>query len=183
MAIESKEIPLGTILPSFTLPDPHGKIFDSGTLTGEKGLLVIFTCNHCPYAKAVWPRTIELANEFTPSGINTIAINPNINPDYPEDAPEVMKTLIETWNIPFPYLVDESQDTAREFGAECTPDIYLFDAAKALVYHGRVDDNWQDPEKVTSRELHTALTNLIHGKPIGQNQHPTIGCSIKWRSA
>ena len=181
MAIESIEIPLGTTLPPFALPDPSGTSHSSDDLMGDKGLLVIFTCNHCPYARAVWPRTIALAEEFAARGIATVAINPNINPDYPEDAPEIMEQKISEWGISFPYLVDESQKVAREYKAQCTPDIYLFDAKKRLVYHGRVDDNWQDEGKVTRRELRGAMENLTNGKPIDGKQFPSMGCSIKWR--
>lgn len=182
MAIESIEIPLGTALIPFELPDTNGTKFRSDRLIGPKGLLVIFTCNHCPYAKAVWPRTIAIAQAAQGRGIQTVAINPNINPDYPEDAPAVMKTKIKEWGIPFPYLIDESQEAARAYKAQCTPDIYLFDGAGRLVYHGRVDDNWQDASRVTRHELKEAVTNLAEGKPIPPKQHPSIGCSIKWRT-
>lgn len=182
MAIASIDIPLGTTLPTFTLKDPDGAAFNSDTLIGAKGLLVIFTCNHCPYAKAVWPRTIAIAGEAHGKGVGTVAINPNIHPAYPEDAPEVMKQKVKDWNIPFPYLVDETQEIARAFKAQCTPDIYLFDTAKKLVYHGRVDDNWQDEAQVTRHELRDAVENLINGNPIDAAQYPTIGCSIKWRN-
>jgi peroxiredoxin len=183
MAVESIDIPLGSPLPTFELSDTNGTRFHSDRLLGPKGLIVIFTCNHCPYAKAVWPRTISVAQYAKGLGIDTVAINPNINPDYPEDAPEVMKTKIKEWGIPFPYLIDESQNVAREYKAQCTPDIYVFDGAQRLVYHGRVDDNWQDESKVRTRELKNAITNLAQGKPIAEKQHPTIGCSIKWRSS
>jgi hypothetical protein len=148
---------------------------------GSKGLLLFFTCNHCPYAKAVWPRLLDLARLFKPRGINAVAINPNIHPEYPEDAPEVMKKKTKEWGIDVPYLVDESQQVAREFKAQCTPDIYLFDASQTLVYHGRVDDNWQEPGKVTRHELSEAMEAVASGRAVTVPQHPTIGCSIKWR--
>lgn len=181
MPVQSVEVRLGTPMPSFELKDPEGKVYRSDMLYGPKGLLVIFTCNHCPYAQAVWPRTVRLAGYARESGINTVGINPNIHPDYPEDAPEVMKERIKSWGISFPYLIDESQETARAFDAQCTPDIYLFNADKKLVYHGRVDDNWQDESKVTKEELKEAITNLAAGRPIAGKQFPSIGCSIKWR--
>lgn len=181
MAVQSIEIPLGTKMPKFRLPDPDGKFYSSDELYGPKGLLVIFTCNHCPYARAVWPRTIAIAEYAKPLGINTVGINPNIHPDYPEDRPEVMKEKIKEWGIPFPYLVDESQQVAASFKAQCTPDVYLFNANQELVYHGRVDDNWQDPSKVTREELKEAVTALAKGLPISEKQYPSLGCSIKWR--
>ncbi len=180
MAIASIDIPLGTPLPSLRLPDPDGRTYDATSLIGEKGLLLFFTCNHCPYAKAVWPRLLDLSRQFKSRGINAVAVNPNINPDYPEDAPEVMKQKVVEWGIDIPYLVDASQEVARSFKAQCTPDIYLFDSQKRLVYHGRVDDNWQEPSKVTAHELREAMEALVSGQAIRSEQHPTIGCSIKW---
>ncbi len=180
MAVESIDIPLGTTMPAFKLKDADGHFFVSDRMAGPKGLLVIITCNHCPYAKGVWPRSIKLAQHAKGLGVNTVAINPNINPDYPEDAPEVMKQKVKEWGIPFPYLVDETQEVSRQFKAQCTPDIYLFDSSKKLVYHGRMDDNWQDEKKVTKEELKEAIENLAAGKPISPKQVPTIGCSIKW---
>lgn len=183
MAVESIDIQIGTQMPTFELKDPLGKIYNSEKLYGEKGLLVVFTCNHCPYALAVWPRLIRLSEYAKKLEIHTAAINPNINPDYPEDAPEVMKEKIKEWGIPFPYLIDETQNVAREFKAQCTPDIYLFNAKQELVYHGRIDDSWQDEKKVTREELKTAIANLASGKPIDAQQYHSIGCSIKWRKS
>ncbi len=181
MAVESIDIPLGTEIPKFELKDPYGKIYKSDELFGEKGLLVIFTCNHCPYAVAVWPRVIRLAKYAKELGINTVAVNPNAsNPSYPDDSPEKMKEKIKEWGIDFPYLVDETQEVAREFKAQCTPDIYLFDKNHKLVYHGRIDDNWQDETKVQKEELKEAIEKLSRGEEIPQEQYPSIGCSIKW---
>ncbi|MCH7568842.1 MAG: thioredoxin family protein [Nanoarchaeota archaeon] len=179
--LESISIPLGTKMPAFLLKDPDGKEHDSNQLYGEKGLLIIFTCNHCPYAQAVWPRVVKIANKAKSLGINAVAINANIHPDYPEDSPEKMKEEIKELNINFPYLVDETQEIAKAFKAQCTPDIYLFNKNYELVYHGRIDDNWKDETKVTNHELLAAINALANGLPISQEQHPSIGCSIKWR--
>ena len=179
--LESIEIPLGTKMPDFELKDPHGKIFKGDRLYAGKGLLVVFTCNHCPYANAVWPRLIKLARYAKDLGINTVAINPNIHPDYPEDTPEKMIEKGVKLGIEFPYLVDETQQVAKAFKAQCTPDIYLFDKEHKLVYHGRIDNNWQDESKVTKEELKEAIVNLANNKPISQKQYPSMGCSIKWR--
>lgn len=178
--LESLEIPLGTQMPNFILKDPKGDIYVGDDLYGIKGLLLVFSCNHCPYAKAVWPRLIKLARYSKELGINTVTINPNINPDYPEDTPEKMIEKIREWGIEFPYLVDETQETARAFKAQCTPDIYLFDKQQNLVYHGRIDDNWRDETRVTKEELKEAIENLSKNKPISDNQYPSLGCSIKW---
>jgi peroxiredoxin len=174
-------IPLGTAMPEFELKDPHGKTYKSRALYGRKGLLIAFTCNHCPYALAIWPRLIQLAKEAAALGVNTAGINPNIHPGYPDDAPERMREKIKEWGIPFPYLVDETQDVARTFQAQCTPDLYLFDAARKLIYHGRLDDNWKEEGKIKKRELKEAIENLAQGKPMTEKQHPSMGCSIKWR--
>lgn len=179
--VESIPIPLGTPLPPFSLRDPKGTLFSSDRLGGEKGLLVVITCNHCPYAQAVWPRLIRLARDFQKLGVETVAINPNIHPDYPEDRPEAMQEKIQAWGIFFPYLVDEAQEVASALQAQCTPDIYLYDGEKKLVYHGRIDDNWQDEAKVTVHDLRDAVSCLAAGQPVSQEQFPSMGCSIKWR--
>ena len=179
--LESILVPLGSKMPDFELKDPLGKSYEGNKLYGDRGLLVVFTCNHCPYAIAVWPRVVRLAQYAKGIRINTIAINPNIHPDYPDDAPEKMKDKIKELSIDFPYLVDETQSTAKAFRAQCTPDIYLYNKNKELVYHGRIDDNWQDESKVTREELKEALNNYAAGLPVAKKQMPTMGCSIKWR--
>lgn len=179
--IESLDIPLGSPMPAFTLKDPDGKNYSGEKLFGKKGLLVAFTCNHCPYALAIWPRLIRLAADAKELGVNTVGINPNIHPDYPEDAPNQMKKKIKEWGIGFPYLVDETQKVAATFKAQCTPDLYLFDSNQKLVYHGQLDDNWQDEKKVKKQILKEAIQNLASGKPILTNQKPSMGCSIKWK--
>lgn len=180
--LQSIIIPLGTEMPKFKLNDPFGKTYQGEDLYGERGLLLGFFCNHCPYALAVWPRFIRLAKHAQSLRINTAAINPNIHPDYPEDAPDKMIEKIKEWNIEFPYLVDEDQDAARAFKAQCTPDIFLFSHERKLVYHGRIDDNWQDENKVTQEELKEALNNYATGQPLAEDQKPCMGCSIKWRN-
>jgi len=179
--LESVKIPLGTTMPDFGLKDPFGKSHKAAQLYGERGLLVVFTCNHCPYALAVWPRVIRLARYGKGMRVNTVAINPNINPDFPDDAPDKMIVKIKELGIDFPYLVDESQKTAEAFRAQCTPDIYLFDKDKKLVYHGRIDDNWKDESAVTREELKEAMNNMAAGRPVEPRQNPSMGCSIKWR--
>ena len=179
--LESIYIPLGTAMPDFEVKDPFGKTFQGKNLYGEKGLVVAFTCNHCPYAIAVWPRFIRLAKYARTVGVDTVAINPNINPNYPDDAPEKMITKIKELNIDFPYLVDATQKVADAFKAQCTPDLYLFNKGKKLVYHGRLDDNWQDEKSVMKEELREAIDNLVSDRPITPNQKPSMGCSIKWR--
>jgi len=179
--LESIDVPIGTKMPKFILKDPEGGIHTGDYASGKKGLLVVFTCNHCPYAKAVWPRIIRIGKYAIEQGINVLAINPNIHPGYPDDSPEEMRKKIKEWGIPFPYLIDDTQKIARAFDAQCTPDIYLFDSGQRLVYHGRVDDNWKDESQVTKEELKEAVAALAEGKPIPAEQFPSVGCSIKWR--
>ena len=178
--VKSVDIPLGTKLPEFELSDPFGEKFKSLDMLGSKELLLVVTCNHCPYAIAIWPRVVKLARHALSVGIHTVAINPNIHPSYPEDSPQEMRERISEWGVVFPYLIDESQDVAKTLKAQCTPDIYLYDAAQKLVYHGRIDDNWKDESRVIHHELRQAIDNLVMGRLIDPRQHPSMGCSIKW---
>ncbi len=180
--LESIFIPLGTEMPDFKLKDPFGKIHKGSDQYGERGLIIAFTCNHCPYAIAIWERFIQLAKYACALHMNTLAINPNMHPDYPQDAPDKMIDKIKELNINFPYLIDETQEVAKSFKAQCTPDIFVFNKKHKLIYHGRIDDNWEDETKVSHEELKEALNNHAAGLPIAEKQHPTMGCSIKWRS-
>ncbi|APG27121.1 peroxiredoxin [Syntrophotalea acetylenivorans] len=179
--VHSVDLPFGSPMPAFRLNDSDGRAYASDSLSGHKGLLVVFTCNHCPYAKAQWPRLICLAEEFGGQGINTVAINSNIHPDYPDDAPQRMTELVSEIGISFPYLVDNDQQVARAFRAQCTPDPYLFDGNGRLFYHGRIDDNWKDEGAVSRQELRAAMTALVAGDDPPVEQRPSMGCSIKWR--
>jgi peroxiredoxin len=179
--VESVDLPLGSKMPSFKLKDALGRDYDSDELFGPRGLLVVFTCNHCPYANAQWPRLVKLARWGWEEGIHTVAINANINPDYPDDAPDKMPKKMEELGIDFPYLVDESQEVARAFKAQCTPDPYLYDREKRLVYHGRIDDNWKDEKGVGKEELKEAMAAMAAGEKVDTRQNPSMGCSIKWR--
>jgi peroxiredoxin len=179
---QSKKIRMGALMPVFKLDDPSGRTFHGDSLYGAKGLLVVFTCNHCPYANAVWPRLIRIGQYAIGLQLGVVAINPNIHPDYPDDAPAKMIEKIEELKIPFVYLVDEKQDVARAFRAQCTPDIYLFDKDKRLVYHGRIDDNWKDESAVTKHDLKDAINAIAAGHPVEEKQFPSMGCSIKWRN-
>jgi peroxiredoxin len=178
--LESVSLESGQVMPDFTLNDPSGKSFDKNSLLGKNGLLIAFTCNHCPYAIAVWPRLMAISERAKESGINTVAINPNINPMYPDDSPEKMAEKITEWKIPFPYLVDSTQEVARAYDAQCTPDIYLLNGDSELFYHGRIDDNWRDEHNVSKEELKIAIECLASGQHYPDTQYPCMGCSIKW---
>jgi len=181
--VGSIHVPSGTQLPAFALKDPAGNLHTDRSAMGEKGLLLVVTCNHCPYAIAVWPRVLRIAKEVRALGVNTVAINPNIHPDYPADSIPAMGEKIAEWGIDFPYLADETQALAKALDAQCTPDIYLFDAKGELQYHGRIDDYWKDEAKVTKEELLPTVRAMVQGEAMPRIQHPTIGCSIKWREA
>jgi peroxiredoxin len=151
--------------------------------TDKPGLLVFFTCNHCPYARAAWPLIIDLFQKFKHQ-VAFVAINPNDPVAYPDDSYEQMKLKVNQWPIPFPYLHDSTQQVARDYQAQCTPDLYLFksqDSRFTLFYHGRVNDNWQNPGQVREENLRDALQRLVSHQPPPQDQPPSMGCSIKWK--
>ena len=164
----------------FILNDPLNTSFSSSDLMGSRGLVIVFTCNHCPYAKAIWTRLINVYQTYQKQGINMVAINPNINPRYPEDSPEKMLDLVKDLTLPFPYLVDAEQLVAKAYQAQCTPDIYVLNSHFNLFYHGRLDDSWQDPNCVKEASLEQALSNLCRNKALSIQQVPSMGCSIKW---
>jgi len=178
----SQSMPVGTSAPGFHLPGTDGKTHSLNSFRDKKGLLVIITCNHCPYAKAAWPLTIDLYKQFG-KDIAFVAINPNDEQTYPEDSFEVMKEKIGEWGISFPYLRDETQEVARAYKAQCTPDPYLFridGSVFKLFYHGRINDNWKDPAAVKEENLKDAIVLLLKGNGPPAAQPPSMGCSIKW---
>src|SRR3989338_4526580 len=183
MSIESDQVTKGTAAPNFNLPATDGQNFTLASFADAKALVVAFTCNHCPYAQAAWPLLISLADEFKGQGVAFVGINPNDEITYPEDSFENMKERVPQWGINFPYLRDESQEVARAYGAVCTPDIYVYDANRRLYYHGRINDNWQNPQKVEKEELKEALEGVLAKNLPPPVQHPSLGCSIKWKNA
>lgn len=180
----SKMLPLGTPAPDFRLPDAvSGTIYTLGELRGESGTVILFICNHCPFVKHVNSELVRLARKYQPLGIAFIAISSNDVANYPEDSPEKMKQTAAREGYPFPYLYDESQQTARNYDAACTPDCYLFDRAGKLVYRGQLDDSRPgNGIPVTGEDLEGALRNLLEGKPISEIQKPSLGCNIKWKT-
>ncbi len=171
---------LGTLLPEFTLPDTENNTFKNSDFK-KSNKLVIFMCNHCPYVIACIDRLVELANHFSKSDIDIVAISSNDAINYPEDSFEEMGKYAKKYNLPFPYLYDESQDVARSFGAVCTPDIFLYNSENKLVYRGQIDDNWKSPEKVTRKDLKIAIEHILNEESINFEQTPSMGCSIKWK--
>jgi len=182
MAVESSTtIPLGTPIFPFDLPSVDGKNYSAESFTNAKILVVVFSCNHCPYAKATWPLLIDLYNRYHEKGVSFVAINPNDETRYPEDNFATMRNRAKEWGIPFPYLRDESQEAAKKFDARCTPDTYVYDSERKLAYRGRVNDNWKKPEKVTKHDLANVIEALLAGEKPSAQQYPSMGCSIKWK--
>ncbi len=183
MAIESTIIPLGVKAPDFTLPDTiTGKQINLYENKGKVASVIMMLCNHCPYVQHIFQKVIEVAKEYQLKEISFFGISSNDIINYPEDSPEKMKELGIKLEFPFPYLFDESQETAKQYDAACTPDFYVFDANHKLVYHGQFDDSRpKNNIPVTGNDLKNALDNLLTGKEIETNQKQSIGCSIKWK--
>ncbi|MBP05758.1 MAG: thioredoxin family protein [Chloroflexi bacterium] len=177
--IESTMVSLGSKAPYFNLPNIDGNNVSIEDLNREI-LIVIFTCNHCPYAKAVEDRLIELANNYT-SNVDFVLISSNDSENYPADSPIKMAERHAEKNYPFPYLFDETQKVAKSYSAVCTPDIFLYDADRRLRYRGRLDDNWKEPENVKREELRMAIDAVSSGNQIDFTQVPSMGCNIKWK--
>lgn len=179
----SQQIPFGSPAPDFSLPGIDGKTYSLDSFSDAKVLVVVFMCNHCPYVQACWDRLIGLQQEFGARGVHLVGINANDAAEYPDDNFEKMKEYAEEKKQNFPYLRDETQKTAKSYDAVCTPDIFVYDEKRQLAYHGQLDDNWKEPEKVTKRELAEALEALLQGKKTSPAQKPSMGCSIKWKIA
>lgn len=179
--LESVSLPREWKAEDFNLIGADDRTYSLADFADSKGLIIIFTCNHCPYAQAAWPLLVDLARTYQAKGVQFVAINPNDPVMYPEDSFKKMKEAVSRWGINFPYLWDETQEVAKKYQAQCTPDIYLFDENRTLFYHGRINDNWQAPEKVTEENLKDALENFLVGNPSPEYQPPSMGCSIKWR--
>jgi peroxiredoxin len=181
MVAYSKGMAVGTPAPAFSLQGVDGKTYSLDSFEDAKLLVVIFTCNHCPYAQALEQRFIELQNDYGPKGVKLCAINPNDDRSHPEDSFAHMQARARAngWN--FPYLRDDTQRVARAYDAACTPDIFVFDAQRKLAYNGRCDDSWKDASKVTKRDLRRALDQLLAGGAVDFEVQPALGCSIKWK--
>ena len=179
----SNMMPLGTVAPYFNLYDTaSGKNMQIDECIKEKGLLVMFICNHCPFVVHVIDELISIGNDYLPKGIGMVAISSNDVENYPDDSPEKMRDLAKLKDFPFPYMYDETQEIAKAYNAACTPDIFLFDKDKKCVYRGQIDNSRPGNDiPVTGKDLRDALENLISGKAINEIQYPGIGCNIKWK--
>jgi thiol-disulfide isomerase/thioredoxin len=183
-AVFSSMLPLGTLLPEITLPDTvSGNVFNSSTLQIEKGLVILFICNHCPYVHHIEEMLVQIAKQYIATGIEFWAINSNDIEKYPSDSPEYMRLRAVEKNYPFPYLFDEDQQIAKAFHAACTPDFFLFNRERSLVYRGRFDETRPAQNTMAhGGDLKAALDAVMAGSIIPEElQKPAIGCSIKWK--
>ena len=165
----------------FSLNNPFNQSIQSIDAINKNGILIVFTCNHCPYAIALWNRIINDYNKVQSMGFNILAINPNINPNYPEDSPQKMAELIESLSVPFEYLIDHDQQIARDYDAVCTPDFFLLDTQLKLIYRGAYDDNWKDEANITQHYILDIMHEYSKSQSVKAiKKTPSIGCSIKW---
>ncbi len=181
--IPSSMKPLGTAAPDFSLSDVvSGKPISRDGAAGPKGLLVMFICRHCPFVKHVQGELARLGRDYAGRGVGIVAISANDESGFPEDRPEKLAEMSNELGFTFPYLHDESQDVARAYDAQCTPDFFLYDAGRRLVYRGQLDDSRPGSDiPVTGADLRAAVDALIAGSPIAQDQRASIGCNIKWK--
>jgi len=181
MLLQSKPGELNSGIIDFSLKGIDEKIYTLSEFSGKKILVIIFMCNHCPYVKAVIGRFIKLQTKYGNKGVQLIGISPNDVTAYPEDSFGNMKLFAKNYSMNYPYLFDESQETAKKYEAVCTPDIYVYDEKKILKYRGRLDDSWKDESQVKSKDLEAAIEQILDEKEISFEQIPSMGCSIKWK--
>jgi peroxiredoxin len=184
MAVLSTMLALGTNAPDFELPDvTSGRTVSLSDFEDRKALLVMFICRHCPYVKHVRDELARLGRDFADSELAIVAISSNDPTEYPEDAPQSLAEEAREAGYAFPYLFDETQEVAKAYTAACTPDFFLFDADRALVYRGQLDDSRpSNGLPVTGEDLRAAIEAVLSGEPVSDDQRASIGCSIKWRA-
>jgi peroxiredoxin len=176
------QLSLGTPAPAFRLPDPEGHLSSLEDFGESRALLVAFICNHCPFVKHVAKGFGRLAKEYQEKGVAVVGINSNDAQAHPGDSPEKMLEEARSVGYTFPYLVDETQEVARAYGAACTPDFFLFDGERRLVYRGQMDGSRPGNDvPVTGEDLRRALDSVLDGGPVPSDQRPSLGCNIKWK--
>src|SRR5262245_42874377 len=177
--LASEELAIGSKGPAFELKGTDGKMHSLDAVKGQKGTAVVFTCNECPFSKGYEDRLISLANEYQAKGVNFVAINANDPKIVPGDGFEFMVKRAQDKHFPYPYIIDETQNVAKAYGARVTPHVFLLDASGKLVYRGRVDDSLEQ-DKVQSRDLASALEALSAGQPIKVAETKAFGCGVKY---
>jgi peroxiredoxin len=180
---ESTMLGLGTQAPGFQLPDVvSGNTIQLSSFAGKKALLVIFLSRHCPYVQHVQKELARLGKDYAALSLGIVAISPNFVDDYPEDAPARLAEMAADIGIPYPICYDQSQDAAKAYQAACTPDFFLFDENRRLVYRGQLDGSRPgNAVPVTGQDLRAAIDALLAGRPVNPVQKPSLGCNIKWR--
>ena len=179
----STMLSLGTTAPDFSLANIDGTTVSLSDFADAPALLVIFMCNHCPYVKHVADGIAELARDYQQRGVAVVGINSNDVANYPDDSPDKMAEEAKSRGYTFAYLYDETQEVAHAYRAACTPDFYVFDKGQKLVYRGQMDSSRPDSGiPVTGNDLRAALDAVGEGKPVAEDQTPSIGCNIKWKS-
>ncbi len=179
-ATESQMLELGTRAPHISLPDPDGTPHE--LTPGADAYLVMFICNHCPFVIHVREELARLGRDYLDKGVQIVAISSNSVVTHPADSPDKMKITAAEWGLGFPYLYDETQETAKAYRAACTPDFYVFDREQLLVYRGQLDDSRpSNGLPVDGRDLRGALDAVLEGSPVDAQQKPSIGCNIKWK--
>ncbi len=177
----STMLPLGTPAPDFSLVNVNGRTVSLADFSGASALLVIFMCNHCPFVKHLAGALAQFAHEYIPRGLAVVGINSNDVANYPADSPEQMVREAEEQGYSFPYLYDETQGVAKVYRAACTPDFFLFDGNRKLVYRGQFDSSRPgNDQPITGADLRAAVDAALAGKKPSENQLPSIGCNIKW---
>jgi len=179
--LHSKSNLIGTPAPHFSLESVNGEMFSLDSFKQYEVIVVLFICEHCPYVKAIEDRLLKLYRDVHSLGVEFIGICSNDPTEYPDDSPDNLRRVWTEKDYHFPYLIDETQEVAKRFEAVCTPDIFVYDRQRRLAYHGRVDDNWKNPSKVTKEDLREAILKLVEGKKIERPQISSLGCSIKWK--
>lgn len=181
-ATASTMLPLTTKAPDFHLPDTEGKTVSLSDFRDARALVVVFLCNHCPFVKHVIRDLVDLAREYQDRGVAFVAINSNDVATYPDDRPEMMTKFARQKGFTFPYLYDETQEVAKAYRAACTPDFFVFDEKRELVYRGQMDDSRPgNGVPITGADLCVALDGILEGGPLPANQKPSMGCNIKWK--
>ncbi len=179
--MSDNKLKIDSAIPEFSILGIDDKTYSLKTFSDKNILIIIFSCNHCPYVQAYEERIINLQKDFEKDGVQIIAINSNDDVKYPDDSFDEMKKRAELKKFNFPYLRDETQDVAKAFGATHTPQIFLFDKQRKLKYEGKIDDNWQEPEKVKSAYLKDAIVEVLNEKEVSVPETFSIGCTIKWK--
>jgi len=178
----SNMIDLGSTAPDFQLPDTDGNLVSLADFESHKGLLVIFMCNHCPYVKHIRAALADFARRNEPKGLAVVGINANDASTHPADSFEKMAEEVQAVGYTFPYLHDETQEIARAYRALCTPDLFLYDRDRRLVYRGQFDDSRPGNNvEVTGKDIQSAVDALLGDRDIRQDQKPSVGCNIKWK--